>query len=221
MRSLITFTSANNLSLFPKSNSPSEIDPFFHESMARKAGYGLIAGVDEAGRGPLAGPVVAAAVIFPEGITLTGIKDSKKMTEKTREKAFHIINKKAIAIAIGVVSNRFIDKFNILKATLEAMKRAVLSLDPLPEYLFVDGIQTVPVSIPQRCVTKGDQIVLSISAASVIAKVYRDRIMRSYHDWLPEYGFFTNKGYGTAGHLAALEQYGPSPIHRLTFRGVC
>ncbi len=217
---MITFTSANNLSLFPKDKSPSETDPFFHESMARKAGYGLIAGVDEAGRGPLAGPVVAAGVIFPEGITLTGIKDSKKMSEKAREKAFHIINEGAIAIAIGVVSHRFIDQFNILKASLEAMKQAVLSLDPLPEYLFVDGIHKVPVSIPQRCVIKGDQIVLSISAASVIAKVYRDRIMRSYHEWLPEYGFFTNKGYGTSGHLTALEQYGPSPIHRLTFKGV-
>jgi len=189
--------------------------------MARKAGYGLISGVDEAGRGPLAGPVVAAGVIFPEGITLTGIKDSKKMSEKARERAFHIINEEAVAIAIGVVSHRFIDKFNILKASLEAMKQAVLSLAPVPEYLFVDGIHEIPVSIPQRCVIKGDQIVLSISAASVIAKVYRDRIMRSYHEWLAEYGFFTYKGYGTSAHLTALEQYGPSPIHRLTFKGVC
>ena len=143
------------------------------------------------------------------------------MSEKAREQAFQLINEEAIAIAIGVVSHRFIDQFNILKASLEAMKQAVLSLAPLPEYLFVDGIHKIPVSIPQRCVKKGDQIVLSISAASVMAKVYRDRIMRSYHEWLPEYGFFTNKGYGTASHLAALEQYGPSPIHRLTFRGVC
>jgi ribonuclease HII len=189
--------------------------------MARKAGYGLIAGVDEAGRGPLAGPVVAAAVIISEGITLAGVKDSKQMTEKARERAFHMINHKAIGVSIGVVAHQFIDEHNILRASLEAMKRAVLSLDPAPEYLLVDGIHAVPVSIPQKCLKKGDQRSLSISAASVMAKVYRDRMMCSYHDAFPMYGFFRNKGYGTAEHLAALREYGPSPIHRLTFKGVC
>ena len=188
--------------------------------MARQAGYHWIAGVDEAGRGPLAGPVVAAAAIIPEGITLTGIKDSKQMTEKAREKAFSVIHEKAVAVGIGVVSHRFIDEFNILRGSLEAMRRAVLCLDVSPEYLLVDGIHAIPVSIPQKCLKKGDQRSLSISAASIIAKVYRDRIMRSYHERFPEYGFFQNKGYGTAAHLEAIKRYGPTPIHRRTFRGV-
>jgi ribonuclease HII len=188
--------------------------------MARKDGYGLIAGVDEAGRGPLAGPVVAAAVIIPEGLTLAGIKDSKEMTERARDRAFSVINRKALAVSIGVISHKFIDEFNILKASLEAMKEAVLSLDPAPEYVLVDGIHAVPVPIPQKCLKKGDRISLSISAASIMAKVYRDRIMRSYHEQFPEYGFFKNKGYGTAHHLGRIRHYGPSPIHRLTFKGV-
>jgi ribonuclease HII len=188
--------------------------------MVRKAGYGLIAGVDEAGRGPLAGPVVAAAVIVPEGIELPGVKDSKAMTEKAREKAFSVINRKALTTSIAVVSHNYIDEFNILKASLEAMKRAVLALDPAPEYLLVDGIHAVGVSIPQKCLKKGDQISLSISAASVMAKVYRDRIMRSFHEVFPQYGFCENKGYGTRRHLMGIRRYGPCPIHRLTFRGV-
>ena len=188
--------------------------------MARKAGYGLIAGVDEAGRGPLAGPVVAAGVIIPKGIRLKGVRDSKKMTENAREKAFSVINQGALSIGIGVVSHRFIDENNILKASLEAMKRAVLSLDLVPEYILVDGIHAIPVSIPQKCLKKGDQLSLSISAASIMAKVYRDRIMRSHHEAFSEYGFFDHKGYGTKRHLAALRRYGPCPIHRLTFKGV-
>jgi len=213
-------TSDKNLPLFPESNTPPETDPFYYESMVRRAGYGLIAGVDEAGRGPLAGPVVAAAVIIPEGVELAGIRDSKEMTENSREKSFSVINERALAISIGVISHRSIDELNILRASLEAMKKAVLSLDPAPDYILVDGIQKVPVSIPQKCLIKGDQICRSISAASVMAKVYRDRIMRSYNDLFPEYGFFTNKGYATARHREALQKYGPSPIHRLTFRGV-
>ena len=188
--------------------------------MARQAGYRWIAGIDEAGRGPLAGPVVAAAAIIPEGIILTGIKDSKQMTEKARERAFSVIHEKAVAVGIGVVSHQFIDEFNILRATLEAMRRAVLCLDESPQYLLVDGINAIPVSIPQRCLKKGDQRSLSISAASIIAKVYRDRLMRSYHELFPVYGFAQNKGYGTAAHLEAIKRYGPTPIHRRTFRGV-
>ena len=214
-------TSVNNLPLYTERNSPSVPDLFFHEKIAREAGFGLIAGVDEAGRGPLAGPVAAAAVILPEGITLQGIKDSKEMTEKAREEAFSVINQKALAISVGVVSHRFIDKFNILKASLEAMKRAVLSLGLAAEYLLVDGIHPIPVRIPQRCLKKGDRRCPSISAASIVAKVYRDRIMRSYHRLFPEYGFRENKGYGTQRHLTALRMHGPSPIHRLTFRGEC
>jgi ribonuclease HII len=213
-------TSANNPPLLFKSQESPESDLFFHESMARRAGYRLIAGVDEAGRGPLAGPVVAAAVIIPEGIPLAGVKDSKKMTEKARVKAFSLIDQKALSIGIGVVSHRSIDDSNILIASLEAMKQAVLSLDLTPEYILVDGIHEVPITMPQKCLKKGDQLSMSISAASVMAKVYRDRIMCSYGELFPEYGFFHNKGYGTARHLVALQKYGPTPIHRLTFKGV-
>jgi len=209
-----------NLSLSPGSVTLKPVDPLFYESLAEKDGYALIAGVDEVGRGPLAGPVVAAAVIIPKGIILSGVKDSKKMTVKAREKACYVINKYSIAIGIGVVSHRAIDEFNILNASLEAMKRALLSLDPAPEYALIDGIHKIPVIIPQKCIKKGDQLSHSISAASIIAKVYRDRVMCSYHLSYPEYGFNKNKGYGTASHLAALRQYGPCPIHRLTFRGV-
>ncbi|MBW1721026.1 MAG: ribonuclease HII [Deltaproteobacteria bacterium] len=188
--------------------------------MARKAGYKRIAGVDEAGRGPLAGPVVAGAVILREGVPLEGVTDSKKMTEKARTEAFSLISHDALAVSLGVVSPAFIDRHNILRASLEAMRRAVLSLDPPPDFLLVDGLQKVPVPIPQKCLKKGDQRSLSISAASVMAKVYRDRIMCSFHSSYPMYGFDTNKGYGTAVHREALRIYGPCPIHRMTFRGV-
>ncbi len=212
--------SNKNQPFLPGFLTPKPVDPLFYESLAGKDGYALIAGVDEAGRGPLAGPVVAAAVIMPVGLTLSGVKDSKKMTERAREKAFYVINQNAIAVGIGVVSHRAIDESNILNASLEAMKQAISYLDPAPEYALIDGINEIPVTIPQRCIKRGDQLSHSISAASVIAKVYRDRIMRSYHMLYPEFGLEKNKGYGTAAHLAALKIYGPSPIHRLTFRGV-
>ena len=211
----------NSLPLFPECSIPSEVDTLFHESTAWKAGYSLVAGVDEAGRGPLAGPVVAAAVIMPEGITVEGVRDSKVMTEKARERAFSLIHQKAISVGIGVVSHEFIDEHNILKASLEAMKRAVLTLYPAPGFCLVDGIFPVPLPIPQECLKKGDRISHSISAASVVAKVYRDRLMVAYHAQFPMYGFSENKGYGTARHLAAIREYGASPIHRRTFRGVC
>jgi ribonuclease HII len=213
--------SANNLPLFAETNNSSVTDPFFHETMARKAGYDFVAGVDEAGRGPLAGPVAAAAVIFPEETILQGIKDSKAMTEKARDEAFSLIIQKALAVSVGLVSHRVIDETNILKASLEAMKRAILSLGPAPAYLFVDGIHPVPINIPQTCLKKGDQRCLTISAASIVAKVYRDRIMRSYHERFPEYEFHQNKGYGTERHLKAIRMHGPCPIHRLSFKGVC
>ncbi|MCP4681511.1 MAG: ribonuclease HII [Desulfobacterales bacterium] len=195
-------------------------DPFFFEDLARKDGYDLIAGVDEAGRGPLAGPVVAAAVIVPKNSGLAGIRDSKKMSAKAREEGFSLIQRTALATGIGVVSHKYIDEFNILKASLEAMKRAILRLGPKPEFLLVDGIHAVPITIPQRCIKKGDQLSKSISAASVLAKVYRDRIMRSYHKMYPVYGFDKHKGYGTPRHLEALKQYGASPFHRMSFKGV-
>jgi len=195
-------------------------DPFFYEGLAHKAGYALIAGVDEAGRGPLAGPVVAAAVIVPQGVELVGIRDSKKMTARSREEAFSVIQSQTMTTGIGVVSHKYIDEFNILKASLEAMRQAIVALDPQPEFLLVDGLHPVPSPIPQRCLKKGDQISRSISAASVLAKVYRDRIMRSYHEMYPVYGFDKHKGYGTPRHMEALKQYGSSPLHRLTFKGV-
>ena len=212
--------SPENLSLFPESVGRPAGDPFFYEGLARKAGYHLIAGVDEAGRGPLAGPVVAAAVIFPANPELPGVKDSKMMTAGARDEAFPVIHDEALATAIGVVSREYIDEFNILKASLEAMVRAVKALDPRPETLLVDGIHPVPLPITQKCLKRGDQISRTISAASVLAKVYRDRIMRSYHRMNPVYGFDKNKGYGTRQHLEALKRHGPCPVHRLTFNGV-
>ena len=211
--------STNNLSLFPESEFPSEMDVLFHEFMARKSGFRLIAGVDEAGRGPLAGPVVAAAVILPEGAILAGVRDSKVMTARAREEAFSLVNATALAIGVGVVSAKRIDESNILKASLDAMKQAVLCLEPGPDFLLVDGTYPVPVSTPHRCLVCGDRVSLSVSAASVVAKVYRDRIMRSYHAMYPQYGFLENKGYGTSGHLAAIRAHGACPIHRVSFRG--
>jgi ribonuclease HII len=209
-----------NLPLFPNTGSTGPDDPLMYESNLRARGYGLIAGVDEVGRGPLAGPVVAAAVIMPEGKTIPGVKDSKKMTEKARQDAFSVIINTAVSIGIGVVSNKKIDTTNILISSLEAMKLAVLSLDPAPEYILVDGNQKIPITIPNMCIIKGDQLCHCISAASVFAKVYRDRIMYLYDTQFPMYGFAQNKGYGTAQHLDAIRQYGASSIHRLTFRGV-
>jgi ribonuclease HII len=213
-------TSSKNLPLFPERIDSSAPDPFFFEAQARKNGYNLIAGVDEAGRGPLAGPVVAAAVILPQGVELTGVRDSKKMTEKARIESFSVILREALTVGIGVVSRNYIDEFNILKASLEAMKRAVLALDYKPDFLLVDGIHKIPLSNSQRCLKKGDSRSKTISAASVLAKVYRDRIMLAYHEMYPHYGFAKHKGYGTKGHLQALRKHGPSPLHRLTFKGV-
>jgi ribonuclease HII len=189
--------------------------------MAAKAGYHLVAGLDEAGRGPLAGPVVAAAVILPRDVELPGVRDSKKMSAGARETAFGLINKRARAVSVAVVSRGYIDQFNILRASLEAMKRAAEALAPQPTFLLVDGINAVPLALPQKCLKKGDQRSLSISAASIMAKVYRDRITTCYHDRFPMYGFDQHKGYGTKRHLEALRCFGPCPFHRLTFRGVC
>jgi ribonuclease HII len=213
--------SNKNLPLFPDKGGIGPDDPRCYETMMRERGFDLIAGVDEAGRGPLAGPVVAAAVIMPDGVMIPGVKDSKIMTEKARDAAFSVIINRAITVGIGVVSHNVIDESNILIASLEAMKLAALSLDPAPKFILVDGIHKIPITIPQTCIVKGDQLCHCISAASVIAKVYRDRIMHSYNTMFPEYGFSRNKGYGTAQHLISLRQHGACPIHRITFRGVC
>lgn len=195
-------------------------DNQFYEFQARLAGYSFVAGIDEAGRGPLAGPVVASAVILPEDITLPGVRDSKKMSERAREEAFSLIESKSIGFSLAVVSSQEIDKVNILQATRKAMKEAALTLDPQPDYLLIDGIYPVDLPICQRCIVKGDDLSLSISAASVLAKVYRDRIMCQYHILYPHYGFSSNKGYGTPGHIKAITRFGPCHIHRLTFKGV-
>jgi ribonuclease HII len=196
------------------------MDNRFYECQARRAGYSLVAGIDEAGRGPLAGPVVAAAVILPEHGVLEGVTDSKKMSERAREQAFSLIKTEAIDISLSVVSPKEIDSINILQATRKAMRQAVLTLDPQPDYLLIDGTHPVDLAIHQRCIAKGDRLSLSISAASVLAKVYRDSIMRSYHVLYPQYGFSSNKGYGTSRHIEALMRYGPCRIHRLSFRRV-
>lgn len=211
----------NSLPLFPENPDPPVLDPLRYESMLRAAGYRLIAGVDEAGRGPLAGPVVAAAVILAEGPLLPGVRDSKQMTESARENALYLIQQKAVAVGVGVVSHRYIDRFDILKASLEAMKRAVLALVPPPDACLVDGIHAIPMHIAQRCIKKGDRLSQSVSAASIVAKVYRDRMMCAYHEQFPQYGFSEHKGYGTRRHLAAIREHGACPIHRRTFRGVC
>jgi ribonuclease HII len=213
-------TPTENLPLFPDRGRIWLDNPLFHEMLMRERGFDLVAGVDEVGRGPLAGPVVAAAVIMPDGVILPGVKDSKQMTENARKLAFSVITEAAVTIGIGVVSHQYIDRSNILIAALKAMKIAVQSLDPAPEYVLVDGNQKIPITIPQKCIIKGDRLCHSISAASVVAKVYRDRIMCSYDAMFPEYGFIQNKGYGTARHLESLRLYGACPIHRLSFRGV-
>jgi ribonuclease HII len=196
------------------------MDNRFFECQAKREGYLLVAGVDEAGRGPLAGPVVAAAVILPEGLSLEGVTDSKRMSKKARNEAFFRIARGAVDIAISVVGPREIDRINILQATRKAMRQAVLGLDPRPDCLLIDGIQPVDLPIQQRCIVKGDRLSLSISAASVLAKVYRDSIMENYHPRYPHYCFSSNKGYGTSAHREALATYGACDIHRLTFRGV-
>ena len=191
-----------------------------YEFEARRAGYSAVAGVDEAGRGPLAGPVVAAAVILPQDIALDGVRDSKKLSERARREAFSLIKKGALGISLAAVGPEEIDRINILQATRKAMKQAVLTLDPQPDCLLIDGIHPIDLPIHQRCIIRGDELCLSISAASILAKVYRDSIMYSYHTLYPQYGFSSNKGYGTPGHREAIAKHGPCCIHRVTFRGV-
>ena len=209
-----------NFQLFSLPIDNVEQNTFYYEVLAKNEGYTFIAGVDEAGRGPLAGPVTAAAVILSAERCPDGIKDSKKMTAAEREKLFPRIIDCSVSFAIAVIPHSFIDKYNILKATLEAMKQAVLALHIAPDFLLIDGNQSVPVNIKQRCIKKGDSLSKSISAASILAKVYRDWIMDGYSNQFPVYGFNINKGYGTAFHRNALRLFGPCPIHRTTFKGV-
>lgn len=179
--------------------------------------YGYICGIDEVGRGPLAGPVVAGAVILPKDTDILYINDSKKLSEKKREELYEVIMKKAVATGIGYASPERIDEINILQATYEAMREAIQNLAVVPDILLNDAVTIPKVSIPQVPIIKGDAKSISIGAASIIAKVTRDRLMVEYDKLMPEYGFASNKGYGSKAHIEALKANGPSPIHRKSF----
>lgn len=186
------------------------------EKSLNNAGQKFIAGIDEAGRGPLAGPVVAGAVILKRSDFKERIDDSKKLSAKRRELAYREIIKKAF-VGIGIVDEKTIDKINIYRATIRAMEEAINNLEIPPDYVIVDGRMKIPTKCPIKCVVGGDGKCLSIAAASIIAKVTRDRIMMKYDSLYPQYGFARHKGYGTASHKAALAKHGPSPIHRRSF----
>jgi ribonuclease HII len=204
--------------------------PFEADAIAQ--GFKVVAGVDEVGRGPLAGPVVAAAVVLPPGFTHSEIKDSKMLSANQREKLAPVIQQAAASWALGIVDVEGIDCLNILRASLTAMARALHGLSSQPDCVLIDGNQKIPVEILavsggntpkplyQKTIIKGDQLCLSIAAASIIAKVARDRIMVDFDEQYPEYGFAGHKGYGSAAHLAALRRYGPTPIHRRSFKPV-
>jgi ribonuclease HII len=187
------------------------------ERAARQQGYKQIAGIDEAGRGPLAGPVVAAACIIPEGVFLPGVDDSKKLTPQKRQALFELIKGDTrIQFGVGIVSHTIIDAINIYQAAMEAMRIAVANLPMRPDYLLVDGLK-LDYPIPSQKIIKGDQLSQSIAAASIIAKETRDKIMLEYHQEWPYYGFNKHKGYATAFHRDALREHGPCTIHRLSF----
>jgi len=198
----------------------SAADPLLFEKEAYRRGCQLVSGIDEVGRGPLAGPVVAAAVILPRHLELPGVRDSKLLSPAQREISCQEILSCATAVGIGCIEPAEIDRVNILQATFKAMILAIESLPSRPDFLLIDGPYKLPLAIPQKGIPRGDQRSLSIAAASIVAKVHRDRLMSQYHELYPAYGFAQNKGYGTAQHLEALRCHGPCPLHRLSFRGV-
>jgi ribonuclease HII len=191
---------------------------FEHEATAR--GFNSIAGIDEAGRGPLAGPVVSAAVILPLDFFCEGINDSKRLSEKKRAALFPVIKEQALAVATGISTHQEIDQINILQASLLSMKRAVENLSHLPDFLLIDGKFTLDMDIDQSAIIKGDSKSISIAAASIIAKVTRDAIMKDLHEIYPNYNFLQHKGYPTKAHKQAILTHGPCPVHRQTFKGV-
>jgi len=190
------------------------------EQRANNMGYCRVAGIDEAGRGPLAGPVVSAAVILPDFFNCPGITDSKKLSEKKRQDFFPIIQEQALAVGVGIADQKEIDQINILKASLLSMKRAMENLKFIPDYLLIDGKFTIDSQLPQEAIIKGDSKSISIAAASIIAKVTRDGIMKEVDSQFPEYGFARHKGYPTKLHKQAIIEHGPCPVHRRTFNGV-
>jgi len=190
------------------------------EDDARSQGYCRVAGVDEVGRGPLAGPVVAAAVIWNDRVSLEGIRDSKQLTPRRRLVAYQRILRDALAIGVGVIDAEVIDRINILQSALLAMTVATEHLEPQADYLLIDGNHRTSLPLPQIAIVKGDARSVSIAAASIVAKVTRDRLMARYHERYPEYGFAQHKGYPTRAHRDAVKKYGVSPIHRHTFKGV-
>lgn len=188
------------------------------ENKARECGYRMVAGIDEAGRGPLAGPVVAAAVILPPGYEHPEINDSKKLSSRQRVRLYGIIQRDAISIGVGLCEASLIDRVNILQATLIAMKEAVLELLHCPDCLLIDGLNRIDLAIPQETIIRGDSRSISIAAASIIAKVSRDRLMEMYHRQFPQYNFLQNKGYGTREHREAILKFGRCKLHRRSFR---
>jgi ribonuclease HII len=205
-----------------RAESPAEAcDLLFFERIAREAGALRVAGLDEAGRGPLAGPVVAAAVVLPEGLLIPGVADSKQVAEGLRETLYAEITASAIAYGVGIVDERTIDEVNIREASIIAMERALADITQPPDYLLIDGNFTLPrISIFQRPIIKGDCLSHSIAAASILAKVIRDRLMRELHERYPLYNFQKHKGYGTKEHIDMLRLHGPCDAHRRTFQPV-
>jgi ribonuclease HII len=195
-------------------------DLWLYENQVREDGYFRIAGLDEAGRGPLAGPVVAAAVVLPPSFSVTGVNDSKKLTEKKRDELFDKIYSHADAVGVGIADENEIDSLNILRASLLAMDRAVAGLSVVPEFLLIDGTFQIEAAFPQTAIPKGDSKSISIAAASIIAKVTRDRLMLQYHKTFPQYDFDRHKGYPTRAHRDAIKTFGCCPIHRKSFKGV-
>jgi ribonuclease HII len=196
-------------------------DLLFFERSARAAGARRIAGLDEAGRGPLAGPVVAAAVVLPEDLLIPGVRDSKQLNEDQRESLYVLITSSAIAYGIGVVDERTIDDVNIREASIIAMERALEAITPAPDHLLIDGNFTLPrIPLPQRPIIKGDCLSHSIAAASILSKVTRDRLMRDLHERYPQYNFQKHKGYGTKEHIELIRLHGPCVAHRKSFQPI-
>jgi len=193
------------------------MDIYQHDESLRKKGFPLIAGIDEAGRGPLAGPVVAAAVVLKTGTRIDGLRDSKKVPEKERESLFSEIKNTAVDMGIGIVDHADIDRLNILRATRYAMKLAVENLSLQPDLLIIDAVSLPSVSIRQLTPVKGESVSASVAAASIIAKCVRDKIMTEYHELYPQYNFSKHKGYSTREHMQKLQEFGPCPIHRRSF----